>query len=104
MMAEKQKPGKEDEPKPSKSQPTRPDSAEPELSELLESLAPPDAASDEPGGGLQASSDEEPRPSPAGDSDAPGPQAKGAGPTAPGSDEQDPIQAEALSRRFGVRH
>ena len=94
MMAEKQKPGKEDEPKPSKSQPTRPDSAEPELSELLESLAPPDAASDEPdGGGLQASSDEEPRHSPAGDSDAPGAEAKEAGQIAPGGDEQDPIPA-----------
>ena len=95
MMAEKEKPGKEDEPQPSKSQPTGPDSAEPELSELLESLAPPGDASDEPGGGgLQASSDEEPRHSPAGDSDAPGAEAKEAGQIAPGGDEQDPIPAE----------
>ena len=93
-MAEKREHGKEDKLKPSESQPSAPDSAEPELSESLESVAPSSDAPDEPGGGLQASSDEEPRPSPAGDSDAPDPQAKGAGPTAPGSDEQDPIQAE----------
>ena len=95
MMAEKQEHGKEDQPKPSKSQPTGPDSAEPELSELLASLAPSSGASDEPGGGgLHASSDEEPRHSLAGDSDAPGAEAKEAGQITPGSDEQDPIPAE----------
>ena len=78
MMAEKKKHGEEDKPKPSKSEPSGPDLAEPELSELLESPAAAGDASDEPGGdGLPASSDEEPRRSPAA-----------------GSDEQDPIQAE----------
>ena len=77
-------------------------SAEPELSELLDSLAPPGDASGEPGGGgSQASgdgdgdADDDPRHSPAAESDAPpGAEAKEAAQIAADSDEQDPVQAE----------